>query len=119
MITIMVWQSDVDLVINRLSADKHKLKDLSYFYQTVDLIEDQRSPNGTQHEKLTLCALKAWESRCRNGREQTDGHYVERATDTAATADHDREEDPEYRPFSNSRTVIKPKHMGQIHKHGE
>jgi hypothetical protein len=29
MITSMIWQSDVDLVINRLAADKHNLKDRS------------------------------------------------------------------------------------------
>ena len=106
MITSMIWQSDVDLVINRLAADNHNLKDRDYFYQTADQIEAMKNPDGTR--RLTLDELEAWEGRCREG-EQADGR-------TDAT-DHDREDSPEDRLLQDTRKTINPKPLGPLHKH--
>jgi len=106
MITSMIWQSDVDLVINRLAADKHNLKDRDYFYQTADQIEAMKTPDGTR--RLTLDELEAWEGRCREGG-QTDGR-------TDAT-DLDRADSPEDRSLRHTRKTIHPKPLGPVHKH--
>jgi lipoate-protein ligase A len=107
MITSMVWQSDVDLVIHRLSADKLNLKDRDFFYQTVDQIEEMKTPDGKQ--RLTLDELEAWEERCREG-EQTDGND---------TTDHTAKEDNQNRFLRHARTVINPMPLGPVHQHGE
>jgi len=108
MITSMIWQSDVDLVINRLAADKHNLKGRDYFYQTVGQIEAMKTPDGTR--RLTLDELEAWGGRCREG-EQADGR-------TDAT-DLDREDSPEDRLLQDTRKTINPKPLGTLHQHGE
>ena len=60
----MIWDSDVILVINCLSANKHQITDLDHFYQTVDNIEAMKTPDGKK--PLTLKALKEWEERCKS-----------------------------------------------------
>ena len=105
----MVWQSDVDLTINRLSANKHDLADSVYFYQTVDNIEEMKTPDGKN--PLTLQALQEWEERCINGpQEQQDEH------DTRSTAnDHPVEEDLENRSLRHPKKVIHPRPRGPLH----
>ena len=98
MITSMIWQSDVDLVINRLAADKHNLKDRDYFYQTADQIEAMKTPDGTR--RLTLDELEAWEGRCRIG-----------ASQDARTTDNTTATDDPNRLLQDTRKVINPRRV--------
>ncbi|WP_172978461.1 hypothetical protein [Ruegeria sp. THAF33] len=57
------WDTDIDLVLNRIQP--RTCADPDYFYATVDLIEDGRSPTGTG--QLTLSELEAWAERVKKG----------------------------------------------------
>ncbi|MCA0906062.1 hypothetical protein LCM27_06590 [Ruegeria marisrubri] len=59
----MVWDTDIDLVLNRIQP--RTCADPYFFYATVDLIEDGRSPTGTG--RLTLSELEAWAERVKKG----------------------------------------------------
>ncbi|WP_171125591.1 hypothetical protein [Ruegeria sp. HKCCA4707] len=59
----MVWDTDIDLVLNRIQP--RTCADPEYFYATVDLIEDGRSPTGAG--RLTLSELEAWAERVKKG----------------------------------------------------
>ncbi|WP_299898689.1 hypothetical protein [uncultured Ruegeria sp.] len=59
----MVWDTDIDLVLNRIQP--RTCADPEYFYATVDLIEDGRSPTGAG--RLTMSELEAWAERVKKG----------------------------------------------------
>ncbi|UWR03262.1 hypothetical protein K3740_00680 [Ruegeria conchae] len=59
----MVWDVDITLVLNRIQP--RTCADPDYFYATVDLIEDGRSPTGAG--RLTLSELEAWAERVNKG----------------------------------------------------
>jgi hypothetical protein len=59
----MVWDTDIDLVLNRIQP--RTCADPDYFYATVDLIEEGCSPTGTG--RLTLSELEAWAERVKKG----------------------------------------------------
>lgn len=64
-LTDMVWDTDIDLVLNRIQP--RTCADPDYFYATVDLIEEGRSP--TRTGRLTLSELEAWAERVNKGTE--------------------------------------------------
>ncbi|WP_171186487.1 hypothetical protein [Ruegeria sp. HKCCC2117] len=62
-LTEMVWDTDIARVLNHIQP--RACADPDYFYATVDLIEDGRSPTGTG--RLTLSELEAWAERLNKG----------------------------------------------------
>lgn len=105
----MLWESDVQITINRLTANKHEIVDLDYFYQTVDQIEKMKTPDGKK--RLSLIGLKDWEERCKHGEQhedRSDEHHLN-ANDYAV------EEDVEGRLFQNSKKTIKPRPRSSLH----
>lgn len=100
----MAWNSDVELTVNRLAADKSKIADLDHFYQTVGHIEDMRNPDGKG--PLTLSALEAWEERCRKS-------VIEERPDAGNTI----AEDTQDRSLRNTRKTVNPRGAGPLHPH--
>ncbi|WP_171134939.1 hypothetical protein [Ruegeria sp. HKCCD7221] len=63
-LTEMVWDTDIDRVLNRIQP--RSCADPDHFYATVDLIENGWSPTGDG--RLTMSQLEAWDARVKTER---------------------------------------------------
>lgn len=56
------WCWDADILLAVLSLTRDRIKDQSYWYDTIDRVEEGNSPD--KNQRITLSELSAWVERC-------------------------------------------------------